>query len=248
MLPSTRLATLPPLHLKSTSDDLPPLPPPELGTTPRDPTQSLRAFLSEWEMNDFLFLLVMENVRPTDQLPANEVAWFSVVPNSVRRSACSVTANVFGVEVGRAPFFLSRLITSCIFLAIAVWLALRKRTDASPQCFLEAAFLTIAWCWLLLPTENPWYWTWALPLLPFARSRAWLLLSGLAMIYYFRFWLTFHFLNTPLLGTRYCGPQFFDYIMTWLEFGLWFAILALTAIRRKLQASSTSTTDSQCQA
>jgi hypothetical protein len=88
--------------------------------------------------------------------------------------------------------------------------------------WLRAAFLTIAWFWLLLPTLNPWYWTWAMPLLPFARSRAWLALSGLVFVYYLRFWLTYHFAETPVLGTRYPGPWFFDYIVTWLEFGPWF--------------------------
>jgi hypothetical protein len=233
MWPRTHMVALSPLPMKSTADELPPLPPPELGTTPRDPTQSLRAFLSEWEMNDFLFLIVMENVRPTDQVPVNEVAWFSIVPDSWRQAACSATASIVGVEIGRAPFFLSRSITSCVFLAIAFGLALRNQTSKSAEFFLEAAFLTIAWFWLLLPTQNPWYWTWALPLLPFARSRAWLVLSGLAMIYYVRFWLTFHFPSTPLLGTAYSGPQFFDYIVTWLEFGPWFVVLALTSIRHK---------------
>ncbi|MFM9961618.1 MAG: hypothetical protein ACKV2Q_10370 [Planctomycetaceae bacterium] len=52
---------------------------------------------------------------------------------------------------------------------------------------MEATFLIIAWYWLLLPTQNPWYLTWCLPFLPFARGRAWFALSVLAFVYYLRF-------------------------------------------------------------
>ena len=41
----------------------------------------------------------------------------------------------------------------------------------------------------------------------------------------FRFWLMHHFADTPLLGTAYTGPIFFDYVLTWLEFCPWFTIL-----------------------
>ena len=61
-----------------------------------------------------------------------------------------------------------------------------------------------------------------MPLLPFARGRAWMALSGLVFLYYLRFWLTRHFAEAPVLGTRYPGPWFFDYVVTWLEFGPWF--------------------------
>jgi hypothetical protein len=92
---------------------------------------------------------------------------------------------------------------------------------------LNSAFLTVAWFWLLLPTQNPWYWTWALPFLPFARRRAWLVMSGLAFVYYLRFWLMHQFPATALAGTPYSGPMFFDYVVVWLEFAPWFAWLAL---------------------
>jgi hypothetical protein len=74
-----------------------------------------------------------------------------------------------------------------------------------------------------------------MPLLPFARGRAWLALSGLVMIYYVRFWLTFHYPDTPVLGTCYNGPLFFDYVVTWLEFGPWFVVLGLAFLGRRLR-------------
>ncbi|MBI2825056.1 MAG: hypothetical protein HYX69_10260 [Planctomycetia bacterium] len=238
MAPSGELASLPAVRMPAPDADAPPLPPPDLGTEPRDPSQSLRAFLGEWEMNDFLFLLVMENVRPTSELPADQVAWFSVVPESWRVLAHSWAAAIFSVEPGRLPFFIARSVTALVFPAIALFLALRGRTASSSADFLEGTFLTVAWFWLLLPTQNPWYWTWALPMLPFARGRAWLAVSGLAFAYYLRFWLAFEFMDSPVAGTIYKGPQFFDYCVSWLEFGPFFLWLTIAALLRRDPSSN----------
>ena len=94
-------------------------------------------------------------------------------------------------------------------------------------------FLTIAWFWLLCPTQNPWYWTWALPLLPMARSRVWLAMSGLVLLYYLRFWLSYHWPEQPVLGTPYAGIAFFDFVVTWIEYGPWFLCLAIAACFRR---------------
>jgi hypothetical protein len=220
-----------PAQFMVTADDAPPLPPQEAGMAPRDPSQSLRAFLSEWEMNDFLFLLLMENLRPTAELPRSEVAWFSIVPEEWRLGLIRLTENVIGVEPKRAPFFLTRAITSAAFLFVAGWLAWRARAASDAADWLACAFLTVAWFWLLLPTANPWYWTWAIPLLPFSRSRAWLLMSGLVFLYYFRFWLMHRFPDVQVLGTHLNGPLFFDYVVVWLEFCPWFAFLACGTVR-----------------
>jgi hypothetical protein len=203
----------------------PPLPPPETSTEPRDPSESLRAFLGRWEMNDFLFLLVIENLRPSSGLPTEQIAWFTVTPESWRAALVATVAQQTGVDAERVPFVLTRFLLSLTLIGLAfglaLWAARRFKAD-SPQHerLLEATFLTLAWFWLLLPTQNPWYLTWCLPFLPFARGRAWFALSGLAFAYYLRFWMTAQF-PSPLLGTPYPGPQFFDYVVTWLEFAPW---------------------------
>lgn len=222
-------------------DDSPPVPPQQVGTTPRDPSQSLRAFLGEWEMNDFLFLILIENLRPTTDLSRNEVAWFSVVPERSRLGLIQRAEAWLRVGPSRAPFFLARGITSIAFVIVAGWLAWRARSFSDPTDWLAIAFLTVAWFWLLLPTLNPWYWTWAIPLLPFARGRAWLLMSGLVFLYYLRFWLMHHFPDAPVLATRYNGPLFFDYVVVWLEFFPWFVVLtADTLMRRPIGRQSTA--------
>jgi hypothetical protein len=215
---------------------LPPLPPEESDASPRDPSQSLRAFLSYWEMNDFLFLLVMENIRPVAHVPPHRQAWFSILPESWRVGLAGQLGRALHVDVDLVPFALTRLVTSAAFLALAPFFAWRAARSSSVEDFLHHAFLTIAWFWLLLPTGNPWYWTWAMPLLPFARSRAWLALSGLVMLYYLRFWLVYHFPDAPVLGTTYSGALFYDYVVTWVEYGPWLAVLtthAITTVVRK---------------
>ena len=213
--------------------DLPPLPPEAhdvlegTSTESGDPSQSLRAFLTEWEMNDFLFMLIVENLRPTADLPRDRLAWFSIVPEEWRGRLSGLVQSRFDVSERRGAFLLARAITSLAFVLLAGWWAWRASRSTDATVWLEAAFLTIAWFWLLLPTLNPWYWLWALPLVPFARNRAWVALSGLVFLYYLRFWLTFHFGTRTVLSTRYAGPVFFDYVVTWLEFGPWFLWLAV---------------------
>lgn len=215
------------------NEEAPPAPPMESFSEPREPGQGLSAFLSQWEMNDFLFLLLMENLRPYAQLTSDEKAWFSVVPERSREVLVAGVRDRLGIEARRVPFFLSRAATMLAFAGLAAWLAWRARSASDPVEWLGAAFLTVAWFWLLQPTGNPWYWTWTLPLLPFARNRAWFALSGLAFLYYVRFWLTYHFPDTPVLGTRYPGPPFFDYVVTWLEFAPWFVWLAIESRRSR---------------
>jgi hypothetical protein len=210
-------------------DDQPPLPPWESFSVPPAPAPEpgVVAFASEWEMNDFLFLLLMENLRPYAQVPLGERAWFSVVPERWREALIGRISSRVAIAPWRVPFFLSRALMTALFLVLAGWFAWDAAKANDPAVWLRPAFLTLAWFWLLLPTLNPWYWTWAMPLLPFARSRAWLALSGLVFLYYLRFWLTYHFAETPVLGTRYAGPWFFDFVVSWLEYGPWFVWLGM---------------------
>lgn len=216
----------PPASVDRTEADHPPLPPEETDVAPRDPSQSVRAFLSYWEMNDFIFLLVMENVRPMADVATDERAWFAVAPERYRTAVEEFISGVFSLHPGMVPFMFTRAVTIAVFLVLAGLFAIRAARGPSAEGFLRYVFLTIAWFWLLLPTGNPWYWTWAMPFLAFARSRVWYALAGLIMLYYLRFWLVFHYADTPVLGTVYRGSYFFDYVVTWLEFAPWFGALA----------------------
>lgn len=188
----------------------------------------LSAFTSQWQMNDFLFLLIAENLRGERQGPT---AWFVIVPEVWRESVVNFFAENTTLQRSQVPFLATRFFTSLIFVVLATCLAWRVMDSPSANHWLRVVFLTIAWFWLLQPTQNPWYWTWALPFVPFARSRAWLAVSGLVLIYYARFWFSYHASETPIAGTPYIGVTFFDYVLTWVEFGPWFLWLIWTSIR-----------------
>lgn len=197
-----------------------------------DSSLGVVTFLRRWEMNDFIFLVVVENLKPATDLPPGRTAWFSVVPESVRQSLVSAVSARLGVAEAEVPFLVTRALTGTTFLVLACWFAWRAARKAEIASLCEAGFLTLAWFWLLCPTQNPWYWIWALPLLPFARSRAWLAVSGLLLLYYLRFWFSYHWDDTPVLGTRYVGTAFFDFIVPWVEFGPWFAWLGADVFPR----------------
>lgn len=200
----------------------------------------LTTFLARWEMNDLLFMLVEENLRPK---AAGESPWFVVTSSAFRQSVTKQAGFILSVDESRIPFLVTRWITLGVFALIAAGLAGRviwkpggmwKPDDLSRQKRqLEAAFLTLAWFWLLAPTQNPWYWTWAVPLISFARGKAWLALSGLVFVYYLRFWFLYHFTGIDVATSGYEGTAFFDYVVVWLEFGPWLLVLLGLAIRRR---------------
>ncbi|MFN3190834.1 MAG: hypothetical protein ACE361_09960 [Aureliella sp.] len=214
---------------------------PELPNEVPLPTDDgLIEFLSRWEMNDLLFMLVEENVRPG--YLAKSKPWFVVVPGSVRDATMETLEKWTGIEGYRLPFLATRALTSALFFAIAVVLAgalARSRVGASSgkdggstqglaEQFLEYACWTLAWFWLLAPTQNPWYWTWVLPFVPFARNRVWLLVGGLAMVYYLRFYFRYELFDVDVFGTGYVGSDFFDFVVVVVEFGPWLLLLFAT--------------------
>lgn len=199
------------------------------GTQPSatDPSLGVQTFLRRWEMNDFLFLLLIENLRPADQILPGRRAWFSVVPESAREFSIQQLQQLVPVNRKEAPFLIARLVSSLAFLMVLGFLVAGTWVD--PSRLGESVFLTLAWFWLLCPTQNPWYWLWALPFLPFARHRPWLVLSGLVFLYYLRFWFSYHYGQQPIWGTTYAGVVFFDMVITWVEFGPWLIWLCVSS-------------------
>lgn len=200
-----------------------------------DPSLGLKTFLKHWEMNDFIFMLIVENLKPGETFPANRNVWFSIVPDHARVHVASRINDNLSIPVSEAPFLVTRAITTVVFLFVAFSLAWRASRQSDTITFCESAFLTLAWFWLLSPTQNPWYWMWALPLIPFVRNRAWFAISGLTLVYYLRFWLAYHFENSAVPGSVYVGTDFFDFVVTWLEFAPWLICLAMLFVLRRIQ-------------
>lgn len=203
------------------STDVPPshVSPPGASRSSRRRTGAgLNKFLSSWKMNDFFFLILQEN------LSTDTKAWFSVVPDSWKRAVINPVRTQTGQSESDASFLVARTLTAGVHLLIALALAWSART-ASLDNLPRLAFLCLAWFWLLLPTLNPWYWIWAMPLLPFARLRSWLLLSGCVLIYYLRFYLQNTLGRQDILQSGYTGADFFHYVVVWVEYGPWLLLL-----------------------
>ena len=223
------------------------LPPPDA------PPAGIEAFVKYWEMNDFIFMVAIENLKPYGEsaqqyAAANESTeskvWFVKTTNEFRHSVADWYHELTGVAKRAAPFSMTRRITLVIFLLIVVWTCVRIFRQDDPRVLLEMVFLTIAWFWFLAPTQNPWYWTWALPWLVFCRNRVWFVVSVVAMAYYLRFYYEYHGMVGPeengLLGTPYAGTAFFDFIFPVLEFAP--ILLALFLSRGWAWVSGTRTT------
>ncbi len=220
------------------------------------PPAGIEAFVSRWEMNDFIFMVIIENLKPygssaqqyaqENESTASKV-WFVKTSNQWRHRFADWYCELTGGPKASAPFSFTRRLTLVIFTLIVAWTCVRLWRQDDPLVLLEMVFLTIAWFWLLAPTQNPWYWTWALPWLVFCRSRIWYGVAIVTMAYYLRFYFEYHgvfdpnapgllwgmafylqfllqhygvvTLNGPgLVGTPYAGTAFFDFIFPVLEF------------------------------
>jgi hypothetical protein len=198
-------------------------------------TDGFHAFVRYWEMNDFLFMITIENLKPAELSRASHPPWFTVVSDSTRVAIVNAGESR-GLPPREVPFLLARLITASIYGLIILWTAGRLWHQRSAERLLRACFTSLAWLWLLAPTQNPWYWTWSLAFIPFAGRRGWLWVSGLAMMYYLRFWFEYHYTGRPVFGTQYQGTEFFDYVVTCVEFGPWLLFMLVMALvgRRSL--------------
>ena len=185
-----------------------------------DPSAGLRAFLKNWEMNDLIFMVVLENCRPQNDVASHKNPWFVVMPetwslaiskNWVTWASWVLTRindtqtqlthqELYATQNLRAASFqLVRIVMGSLFTLLACWLAWQAAGQGDPRGWCRAAMLTLAWFWLTCPTQNPWYWCWILPLLPASRYRTWYVIGAMTMLYYLRFWFSAHFVETPVV-------------------------------------------------
>ncbi len=200
--------------------------------SPQPSGKSLGVFLSRWKMNDLIILFLEANLTPTrDEVSA--VPWFAITPNAWRGSVASRVARLFSMPPDRVPFLIARSLTAVIFVALSLWWAWQGAASLKADDFLRMVFLTLAWFWLLSPTWNPWYWSWALPFIPFARHRTWLAVSGLLSLYYLRFYFAYRWGGTPVAGTPYEGEMFFHHVVVWIEHLPWLVALGAESVWKR---------------
>jgi hypothetical protein len=191
---------------------------------------------TRWEMNDLLFMIVYRNLAPPP--PQRGDPWFVVVPQTTRdglkqylierldewdRAQDDSDAGPWQHLPGDADpaYLLALTVMGSILLLILLVQIGRVARAPEPMVLLRACFTVLAWGWLLSSTQNPWYVLWSLPLMPFARGRAWFLMPCLAFLYYLRFWLERWQPADPSVGL-----MMFDYGMVWLEHAV--LLMALT--------------------
>ncbi len=178
--------------------------------------EGLSSFLSEWRMNDIIFSTIYENAK-LDRNSQHNQAWYVATPKTVRvrwhefirRSHLS----------GNPAFFAARLLTLAAFCVyyLTILIGLVKR-PASAEQLPSLVFGVICVFFFLQPTQNPWYWLWALPFVCFARNPGWLLVAPCLIGYYLRFWCKHSGVAIAFAGYEYSGGGVFDHCIVWLEF------------------------------
>ena len=197
-----------------------------------DSKEGLTSFLSNWRMNDVFFSLVFENFKPQPgddrEREAIDRPWYLVVPAAQRHK----WNDALGGVSNNPPYLAARLVTLAVFAACYLVLLINaaKRNTVAGEVFdrqlLQSLFLVLAIFFMLQPTQNPWYWLWAMPLVCFAQNRGWLWVSVALFVYYFRFWFKGADGTFTVLGGTYSSVGFFDHVLTWLEHAsIWLALL-----------------------
>lgn len=198
----------------------------------------LTAFLSSWRMNDVVFSSVYLNLKDV-QRGTRQPPWFVFTSKELRSNFCGwCKEQDFG---GKNPaYFATRVLTLGLFSTFYLYqLFLIGRVDGQNDQWLLQLVQRIGWILVafifLQPTVNPWYLLWAIPFCSFSNNRGWLLVSGMLLIYYSRFW--FKSLTDPIEigGTVYTGAGLFDHFVAWGEHLLIVGIiLGFLLVRRRL--------------
>ncbi len=196
----------------------------------RRPQAGIEVFSRYWEMNDLIFMVIVENVRPNQPTDGTE-PWFLISSEKWRTDFATTMGEKLNLKPNEFAFSFTRMLTLLVFAVLTVMLCCFAWRADSTRDLLQLFFLSIAWFWLLSPTQNPWYWLWALPFLPFVkRPIPWLLMSGVLFLYYLRFHFQNHFPDQVIWPTSYKGQLFFDFVVPWIEFGPIFVMLTVGAI------------------
>ena len=182
--------------------------------------EGLTSFLSSWRMNDVVFSSIYLNLKEV-QRGSRETPWFVFTPSKFRSGFCRF-CNRYGFGGEDPAFAATRVFTLGLFSAFYLYqLFLIVKVDSESAQSLVRLLQRIGWILVaflfLQPTVNPWYLLWAIPFCSFSNNRGWLLVSGVLLIYYSRFW--FKSLQEPFrIGGRvYYDTGLFDHFIAWGE-------------------------------
>lgn len=195
----------------------------------------LATFLSRWEINDFLFMVAVENLRPDideahSESTARATHWFVVLPQTFRVTLSEQLSTLWQRPVPEATFLTARAFTLLLFMVIVARLLVWGLRQNDSNVWLRVAFLTLAWFWALAPTLNPWYWTWVLPLIPFSGRRTWMLVSLLVLAYYLRFWVLYQTVDSAVFNLDSQGEEVFHFVVVPVEHLFWLVALSIESL------------------
>lgn len=66
-------------------------------------------------MNDLLFMIVEENLRPANTIANQPDLWFVFIPNTPRVALTHYVSSKTGLNSGQVPFLVARFLTLCVF-------------------------------------------------------------------------------------------------------------------------------------
>lgn len=122
---------------------------------------------------------------------------------------------------GGLPTLSPRILTGILLLGWGLWQTIRIGRAGRPAELLHPCFSTLAACFCLSPTQDPWYIAWVLPSICLFPSAAWLTLPGLLGLYYLQFWMEYHLEGTALAGLQGALSQ----RLLWWEFAPFYGLM-----------------------
>ena len=180
-------------------------------------------FFSRWRMNDTVFSFVYLNFKEAD-LALEETPW-AILTSTDFRKRFEVWCRENSVGGETPAFFVAKVLTLGAFLIFYCWqlFVIRRRkfetdkTSRSDCVFLVQRLTMILTVFLFLqPTVNPWYLVWIMPLACFSNNRGWLLVSGLFLTYYSRFWFRSFDASYEFLWRKYSAVGIYDFFVVWV--------------------------------
>ncbi len=181
---------------------------------------TLVAFSLNWENNDAVFTGI------------------SAFWSSLFETEKSVTISVGSFSHTATLSHLFSLATAVAVTGAVLVSTLHRLRTATSREVVRRVFLLLVTLVLVGPVGFPWYFIWCLPFIAWTHLRSWTLLACVLPLYYLRFWFAYHY-EEGLAGFEY-GPEFFDFVVVPIEFGVLFAALIVeAALARRRQAQET---------
>jgi len=155
--------------------------------------EGLKTFSTYWQSNDSLFSLLVYFFRDILKLGGEGQTFLSQSWPTL-----AAKATVFA------------LLVFCL-----AWLLFRRRATDQDTAAIRPLFVIMALVFVLSPVQNPWYLLWLVPFLCIYPRRAWILLTGLAGLYYLDFYFDYQDIAHQSAWTPWIEYTPFYLLLAW---------------------------------